>query len=192
MTEAAQDFAIKEFLDLYGSSPPPLNDLIELLYGYSTSSDYLNAFYDVSNPAFQLLQIIQNKVSDPGFNMSTLRSFGFTYDEFFSYDSINSQFSSNYFNWFYDLFYENCFRFNSGQMEDGSQIGILEQNFGGYRNGLLTINFIGVFAKQAYSFMSLNLITNLRLRVSIDDQNDFPLTYNKMLLFNTGTSTYVS
>jgi hypothetical protein len=194
MTKAAQKYTIKEFnkefFEMFGVSPP--DNVTQVLYG-NTNDENLKAFVD-DGYIYWLVQIIQNKLSDPDFDNSTLRSFGFNVEDFFVdvYLGNKTLYYEEHFTWYYDPFYGNCYRFNSGKMENGSQIEILEQNVAGYSEGLQTVNFIDVYPKQAYSFMSLGSVTTTGLKISIDDQNDFPLTYSKMLSFKPGTCTYIN
>jgi hypothetical protein len=191
LTKAAHDLTINEFLDLYGSSPP--SNVTEVLYGNSTNPDDVETFANDFDTQ-RLVRIIQNRVNDPSFNKSTLKSLGYTWDTFFTEARLGKKtLSSDFFNWYFDPVYGNCFKFNSGKMENGTEIEILEQ--GSYERqpgGLHTVNFIDVFPKQAYSFMNLRSFDTPGLWISIHDQNDLPLTYNKMRPFSRGRCTYVN
>jgi hypothetical protein len=121
-------------------------------------------------------------------------SFGYTWDKFFTENRLGQKhLSSDFFNWYFDPVYGNCFKFNSGFMENGTAIEILEQDsFERQPGGLHTVNFIDVFPKQAYSFMRLRSFRTTGLWISIHDQNDLPLTYNQMLPFSRGHCTHVN
>jgi amiloride-sensitive sodium channel subunit alpha/amiloride-sensitive sodium channel subunit gamma len=189
MTRFAYDYAIKQFLNVYGSPPP--DSVLSVLYGNFTDP---NEFYWFNNnlDMFNIILLMINKFADPKFNQSTQQAFGLTYAQFFNQFSMNSDpVSGDSFYWYYDATYGNCYKFNSGVTENGSKIDILEQASTGYNNGIWSVNFLDVFANQTYNFVNSYNVNTMGLKLSIDDQNSIPLYFYNMLSVKPGTCTYV-
>jgi hypothetical protein len=208
MTKFASDYAIEQFINAYSEVKFKMSlfargdeltdeqqipaNVTSILYGNFTDP---NDFFTFNND-LQVMTIIQmmiNRFADPAFNQSMQQEFGLTYEQFFNQFSMNSEpVSSDFFHWYFDPTYGNCWRFNSGVMQNGSSIDILEQTATGYGYGVWSINFLDVFANQTYNFMNTFNVNTMGLKISIDEPSSIPLYYYNMLSLKPGTCTYIN
>jgi hypothetical protein len=190
MTRFAYDYAIQEFLEFYGPLVSP--QIASVLYGNFTDPNNLSLFN--ADPYLnQIMFLIQNKIADPTFNQTIQQALGLIKKQFFVSFMFNSDtVPSDYFVWYFDPNYGNCFKFNSGKTQNGSSIDLLEQTASGYANGIFSVNFLDVFSNQTYNFMNLYNTYTLGLKVSIDDQSSIPLYASNMIPMKPGTCTYIN
>jgi hypothetical protein len=191
MSKSANDFAVKQFLAIYGPHLPP-NPVASVLYGNFTDPDDLKTF-TFSNEINLVQLAILNQIADPSFNKTLQKSFGLQLDQFFNvYQFQSTSFPLEHFIWFWDPNYGNCFQFNSGLAQNGSSLKILQQTEAGFSNGLFVVNLIDVFPKQSFNFLNLYQIYTFGIKISIDDQPAIPLTHNNMIPIKPGACTYIN
>jgi hypothetical protein len=189
MTKFAYDYAIQQFIELYGS-PVPENTASVLYGNFSDPRDFFN--FNNDNAAWNTMLLMINKFADPKFNQTIQHAFGLDYGQFFNQLTANSRpILHSHSEWYYDPVYGSCWRVNSGQASNGSEIDMLEQTFAGYNRGILSINFLDVFANQSYNFFNTFNINSVGLKIFIEHQDALTLHNVNMLAAKPGTCTYI-
>jgi hypothetical protein len=79
-----------------------------------------------------------------------------------------------YFDYYYDLMYGNCFRFNAGRNSTGHNIKILESTRSGKINGLQMEIFLGPYLEWEYGFLNIER----SIHVLIDNQSIYPSPFD--------------
>jgi hypothetical protein len=191
MTRFAYDYTIDHFLKLNNSNNLYANDaeMKSVLFGNFTDSSILYRFSGISSND---LYLFQNQLADPAFNQTVLRALGLTQDEFILFRIYGGNYlSDDYILPYYDPYYGNCFKINSGLMQNGSSIPLLSQKESGLDNGLILMNFIDVFVNQSYNFVNFLNSYSFGLKISIDDQDAVPLLFYNMIPSKHGACTYL-
>jgi hypothetical protein len=190
MTRAAYDYAIEQFIELYGNETELSDIRKSALYHTSYEPGILKNFYDdqfINEIVFTIIQRIADLNQTSGQQL-----FGLTFSEFFNYYNFNSRLiSSDYFTWYWDPLHGVCFRFNTGRMQNGSKINLMYQSESGQNSELSTIHIVDVFQNQSYNFLNSFQTSTLGVRVGIDDQDAIPLSTN-MIPVRPGACTYLA
>lgn len=79
-----------------------------------------------------------------------------------------------YFDYYYDLIYGNCFRFNAGRNSTGHKIKVLESTRSGKINGLQMEIFLGPKIESKYGFLRIDR----GIHVLIDNQSIYPSPFD--------------
>lgn len=150
--------------------------LTYVIYMYYSYNFTLETFQDLmrsglsSNDINLIHRWLVYQTNDPKFNITKKRSFGFAADELI----IDSAFAylpvdSNEFEWYYDYFYGNCFRYNLNQSK------ILELP----ESGLEMQLFAGL-SDEYFNYLFPSYNTGLRLFIS--DRENIPISSEGILL----------
>jgi hypothetical protein len=188
MTAFARDYTLNEFLRLHKGKIDARN--MSVLHGDYTDPAFIEDFVDW---AYDYLYLIQNKLASPGFNQSIHKKFGLRAHEFFLEHKFGGKDLSakEHIVSYYDPFYGNCFKINSGFAQNGSKVALLKQNETGKRKGLYLVNFVDIFDHPIYNFMNLLNSFTFGLKISMDDQRSIPLHKDNMIPIQPGTCTYI-
>jgi amiloride-sensitive sodium channel subunit alpha/amiloride-sensitive sodium channel subunit gamma len=118
--------------------------LQEKFKNYFPSIDFSSiAKFDFQHFSFVTYLILLN-AADPGLSDDFKKSLGLTIDDML----INCQYSTNPctkddFVWFYNVFYGNCYKFNSGKNSTGGTVPLKKLNQAGKQNGLKLELYMG-------------------------------------------------
>lgn len=136
----------------------------------------MNSYEDILNSDLNDTEIdliyrwLVYQTNDPSFNTTRKRSFGFSIDELildasFAYFPIDA----SEFEWYYDYFYGNCFRYNTNQSQSLSiqEAGLQLKLF----TGLADVHYDYLFASESNG-----------LRLFIADPNYTPISSEGLLL----------
>ena len=149
--ELPSQFPTVTFCNSFPFSSENSTAFIQEKFKYYLQFDFDN--FEFRNFLFTKYLILLS-AADPSVSDDIKKSLGLTIDDML----INCQFSSNPcskndFEWFYSVFYGNCYRFNSGKNSTGGTIPIKYLNQAGKQNGLKLELYMGQNNKQ-YDFLN--------------------------------------
>jgi hypothetical protein len=153
VTRQARDF----FVDLLQKTVSNLSQSdLDIITGKDTNGQNRLEFYDKNS---DLIYTLQNMITSSNYSNKLRKSFGFNKTQMFieySYGSNQDVDIMPYISWYYDSQFGNCFKINSGAMEDGRVMPLLKQPQPGITNGLYVTAFVDVYKKSIYNFMNFD------------------------------------
>jgi hypothetical protein len=192
ITKFAKEYFAAELTKMVNLSDQDL----EILYGNSSNPNDRVSFISRFTP---FVYTLQSKVADPNFNETIRKQFGFTQSQLLLMESFGTFLDPTDYDYtfndfvttYYDPNYGNCFRFNSGFLQNGEPIPLLKQHQPGRSHGLFIVAFVDVLDNQKlFNFMDFD--NTFGLKISIQNQSYLPMSYESMLPLKTGTCTNIA
>jgi hypothetical protein len=158
LTNQSKEF-VNEILERYN-----LTQIDKGNYFGSKKVDFILANYILSLNGF-----------NPNLTDEFRKNLSYTKDEMLLYCVYNTNpCDPTYFDYYFDLVYGNCFRFNAGRNSTGHKKKVLESTRSGKINGLQMEIFLGPNVESQYGFMRIER----SIHVLIDNQSIYPSPFD--------------